>query len=325
MIISKTPLRVSLLGGSTDVKDFYTKQTSHIFGGSIDKYVYVISNQLSKFSNEKFRFTYRITESVTEAKNFNHPVVREVLKIYKEIKYINISTMADLPGSTGLGSSSAFTVALIQNLTIMQQKHYSPLQIAKLAIKVEREIIKEPGGIQDQLHSSIGGLRYYKIKENKIDYGSDFSETNFGKKLNNSLVLVRVGDFRPSKSAHFLRNKMSKVQLDYLSELNKISFNFKNKLKPKSNSLNLLIDSVNESWDIKKKIDSNSTNKEIENLCKLGFDNGVLAAKLCGAGKSGFVLFICDPLSRPNLVKILGHEKCELFEFTKNGSESICI
>ena len=311
-----------MLGGSTDVKDFYSKQTSHIFGGSIDKYVYVISNQLSKFSNENFRFTYRVTESVENAKNFNHPVVREVLKIYKEIKSINISTMADLPGSTGLGSSSAFTVALIQNLTIMQRKNYSSLQIAQMAIRIEREIIKEPGGIQDQLHSSIGGLRYYTIKRNRVDYGSDFSETNFGKKLNSSLLLVRVGDFRPSKSAHFLRNKMSKVQLDYLSELNKISFNFKNKLIPTSNSLKLLTDSVNESWDIKKKIDSTSTNKEIENLCKLGFDNGVLAAKLCGAGKSGFILFICDPLSRLNLVKILGNEKCQLFKFTKNGSET---
>ena len=320
IIISEAPLRVSLLGGSTDVKNFYSKQISHIFGGSINKHVYVISNELSKFANENFRFTYRITESVKMAKNFNHPVVKEALKIYKDIKYINISTMADLPGQTGLGSSSAFTVALIHNLTSIQKENHSPLEIAKIAIKIEREIIKEPGGIQDQLHSAIGGLRFYEISDKKIKYGEDLSKTNFGKELNNSVLLVRVGDFRSSQSAHFLRVKISKIQKDYLSELNKISLYFKNKLIPESKSLKLLCDSLNESWNIKRKIDTTSTTKEIETLIKSGFDEGAQAAKLCGAGKSGFVLFICEPHARINLINFFGKEKCQLFKFNQNGS-----
>jgi D-glycero-alpha-D-manno-heptose-7-phosphate kinase len=263
----------------------------------------VISNELSKFSKEKYRFTYRVTESVENVKKFNHPVVREALKIFNEVKSINISTMADLPGKTGLGSSSAFSVALIQNLSMMLQKKYSPIQIAQIAIKIERKIIKEPGGIQDQLHSSIGGLRFYTIMRNEINFGDDFSTTNFGRKLNKS-------------------NRMTKKQYDYLTEINNISNNFKNEFSPDSSSLNLLIDSVNESWDIKSKIDVTSSSKEIERLTRLGFENGALAAKLCGAGKSGFVLFICDPASRLDLIKLFGKDKCETFEFTKSGSLS---
>jgi D-glycero-alpha-D-manno-heptose-7-phosphate kinase len=280
----------------------------------------VISNELSKFSNEKFRFTYRITESVKEVENFKHPVVRETLKIYNEVKCINISTMADLPGKTGLGSSSAFTVALIQNLALRQQKNCSPLEIAQMAIKIEREIIKEPGGIQDQLHSAIGGLRFYKITGKKIDYGDDFSKTNFGRKLNQSVLLVRVGNLRASNSTHFARHKITKIQFEYLSEINKICFDFKKRFIPESNSLKLLIDSVNESWNIKKKMDKTSTSNEIEKICRIGLHNGALAAKLCGAGKSGFVLLICEPSSRLDLIKLFGKEKCESFEFIKSTS-----
>jgi D-glycero-alpha-D-manno-heptose-7-phosphate kinase len=313
-------LRVSLLGGSTDVKDFFNIQESNVFGGSINKYVYVISNKLSKFSNENFRFTYRITESVKEIENLKHPVMRESLKIYNEVKSINISTMADLPGKTGLGSSSAFTVALIQNLALIQYKKCTPLEIARMAIKIEREIIKEPGGIQDQLHSAIGGLRFYKIKENKIEYGNDFSKTNFGRKLNQSVLLIRVGSTRSSDSVHFARRKMTKTQFKYLVELNKICFDFKKRFIPESNSLKLLIDSVNESWNIKKEMDKTSTSNEVEKIIRSGFYNGALAAKLCGAGKSGFVLFICEPSSRLDLIKVFGTEKCESFEFIKSGS-----
>lgn len=275
---------------------------------------------MSKFSNEKFRFTYRITESVKEVENFKHPVVRETLKIYNEIKSINISTMADLPGKTGLGSSSAFTVALVQNLALRQQKHCSALEIAQMAIKIEREIIKEPGGIQDQLHSAIGGLRFYKIKGNKIDFGYDFSKSNFGTKLNQSVLLVRVGNFRESNSAHFARRKLTKTQFEYLSEINRICIDFKKNFMPESSSLKLLIDSVNESWSIKRKMDKTSTSSEIEKIIRLGFHNGALAAKLCGAGKSGFVLFICEPSSRLNLINLFGSGKCELFRFVKSTS-----
>jgi D-glycero-alpha-D-manno-heptose-7-phosphate kinase len=320
IIVSKAPLRISLLGGSTDIKSFFNIHTSNVFGGSIDKYVYVISNELSKFSNEKFRFTYRITESVKEVENFKHPVVRETLKIFNEIKCINISTMADLPGKTGLGSSSAFTVALIQNLALRQQKYCSPLEIAQTAINIERQIIEEPGGIQDQLHSAIGGLRFYKIKENKINFGNDFSKTNFGRKLNQSVLLVKVGKFRESKSVHFARGKLTKTQFEYLSEINKICLNFKKNFKPGSSCLKLLADSVNESWSIKSKMNKTSTSSAIEKIIRLGFHNGAVAAKLCGAGKSGFVLFICEPSSRLDLINLFGKEKCELIEFIKSAS-----
>jgi D-glycero-alpha-D-manno-heptose-7-phosphate kinase len=203
MILTRTPLRIGLLGGGTDIPDFYSSQKCLFFGGSINKYVYVISNKLSKFSQEKYRFTYRNTESVDEIEHFKHPVTREALKMYQQIDSINLATMSDIPGGTGLGSSSAFTVGLIKNLDSVVNIEKDPMDLAREAIFIERNVLRESGGVQDQIYSSVGGLRFYSLYKDKMSFGEDFSESVFGKVISSSLCLIRVGGFRESQSVHF--------------------------------------------------------------------------------------------------------------------------
>ena len=155
MIITRSPLRISLLGGGTDIPDFYNRETATIFGGAINQHVYVASNNLSKFSTEKFRFTYRITESVLDSNEFQHPVVRSALSKFSDLNSINLTTFSDIPGGTGLGSSSAFTVALLGNLHALSNKNLSSKELALEAVNIERIELNEAGGIQDQLHSAV--------------------------------------------------------------------------------------------------------------------------------------------------------------------------
>ncbi len=320
MIITKTPLRIGLLGGGTDLPKFYCSKDSTIFGGSINKYVYVISNNLSKFSNEKYRFTYRQTESVQQVEEFKHPVTREVLKMYGQIKSINLATMSDLPGNTGLGSSSAFTVGLIKNLDLIAKKESSPLELAEKAIHIERSVLKEFGGVQDQIYSSLGGLRFYTLGKNKIIYSEDYSQSIFGKSLSSSICLIRVGGFRDSQKVHFSREEITELNINKLRKMSDLTLEFQKNFDPNSDDISNLAELINESWNYKKSLNPQSSSDSINSVIKSGLKLGATAAKLCGAGNSGFILFLCNPEIKMKLSNYFGENLYEEVQFTSLGS-----
>jgi D-glycero-alpha-D-manno-heptose-7-phosphate kinase len=320
MILTKTPLRIGLLGGGTDVPEFYSNQKTIVFGGSINKYVYVVSNKLSKFSQEKFRFTYRNTESVNEIEEFKHPVTRETLRMYQQIRSLNLATMSDIPGGTGLGSSSAFTVGLIKNLDSVINIDKDPLELAQQAIFLERNVLRETGGIQDQIYSSIGGLRFYSLDKDEISFSEDFSNSTFGKKLSSSLCLIRVGGFRNSHRIHFSRISISESNQHTLKKMSAITFQFKRDFDPNSNDVTTIAEYINESWKLKKSLDAQSSSSEVDSVINSGLKVGAIGAKLCGAGHSGFVLFICDSEVKEKLRGLFGDALYEDISFTGSGS-----
>jgi D-glycero-alpha-D-manno-heptose-7-phosphate kinase len=164
MIASSAPLRISYLGGGTDYQNYFSQYGGLVLGASINMKVYVFLNELSKVAEENVRFTYRKIESVTSLMEIKHPVVREVLKIYAPNERLNIATFADLPGKSGLGSSSAFTVALITALQALAgNQNLEPKFVAENAINIERKILNEVGGIQDHYHATCGNLRSYRF------------------------------------------------------------------------------------------------------------------------------------------------------------------
>jgi len=320
MILTRTPLRIGLLGGGTDIPEFYSNQKCLIFGGSINKYVYVISNKLSKFSQEKYRFTYRNTESVDAVEHFKHPVTREALKMYQQIDSINLATMSDIPGGTGLGSSSAFTVGLIKNLDSIINIQKEPMELAREAISLERNILRESGGVQDQIYSAVGGLRFFNLYKNEMSFGKDFSDSIFGKVVSSSLCLIRVGGFRESQSVHFSRKRISESNQKTLKELSDISFQFQKDFDPESNDILKLAECINESWKFKKSLDPQSSSPEVDLVIETGLKEGAIGAKLCGAGNSGFVLFICDSRIKEKLKNFFGEALYEDISFTNAGS-----
>lgn len=291
-ILVKTPLRVSFLGGGTDTKDFIEEAgNSIIFGSSINLFVYTILNKMPPFAEYPYRFTYRIVENVNHPSEIKHPLVRETLKEKSWEIPINIATLSDVPGNSGLGSSSAFAVSFNHALAAFQGIAISDnVQLANDAVRLEREILHEPGGIQDQYHCALGGLRFYNFKQNGAEISEDFSSSKFGKLLDRRMYLIWTGSERSNKYGHPTVTKDGLQS--YKSELREIAASFMSKFDSEvaEATYESLVDCVNASWKLKRRIIGPKGVGSADKIVDLLIKRGVDAAKVCGAGGGGFVL-----------------------------------
>ena len=296
MIISKSPLRISFLGGGTDYKEFYQNKPGAVFGASINSYVYINLLKLNDISRERIRFTYRQTESVNKFEEIKHPVVREALKIAGIDEKLNISTMSDVPGNTGLGSSSAFTVGFLNLLNAFEKKDMEPLDLARKAILLERSILGEPGGIQDQLFASFGGLSYFTFFKEKIEFQRVSIDTLITNEISKHLLLIPTLGLRKSHvhaertqellQAGTIYENQQESNLKYLS----IAIPRLQTSSKLSHFLEVVNESLFRSWETKKLLYKSAELhkfKEIEQSLK---SLGATSYKICGAGAEGYVL-----------------------------------
>lgn len=326
MIIAKSPLRVSFLGGGTDYPQYFKTpgKVGNVVGTTINQFVYVAILNQPKFEEFKFRFNWRISEGTNEIHEISHPVVKAVLKYLKNTSPLNISTMADLPGRSGLGSSSAFTNALLASLlTKMEKKTPSALRLAEMAIEVERNILKEAGGYQDQYHSAIGGLKHYTFSSAGTD-SIDLSRKNrfVSDFLSNSMVLIATGDSRFS-AKHALKTieniKFMEKKLDEMSQIARdVSSAFED--SEISNIYSNLCEGINASWRLKMDV-SKHNSQTVDELIEFGLSKGADAAKLCGAGGSGFALFLVNPERRNHFIGHFKEADVVIPEICENGTE----
>lgn len=193
MWISRTPLRVSFLGGGTDYPSYFRKSPGAVLGGTINKFIYIQALPLMPFSEQRYRVTYRTTESVDRLEDIQHPVIRESLRYYGWDSPLNIATMSDVPGGTGLGSSSAFTVGFINLLHKMRGIELTRYELARHAINMEQVILKETVGIQDQIHAAFGGLARYEFDADSFLIQPLRLTTRRLDALNASMLLVYTG------------------------------------------------------------------------------------------------------------------------------------
>jgi len=301
--IARAPMRVSFLGGGTDFPNYYKQEgmVGRVLGTTIDKYVYAYALNQPDFENVKIRFNYRTSESVESVDQIQHPVAREALKLYGWDKPINIGTMADLPGRSGLGSSSAFTVAFIALLEKLLHRESTHHQLAESAIKLEREVLAEEGGHQDQFHAAIGGFRLYEYSSRGVTYDKAFSDS-FSQYLGESLVLYAPSESRSSKDfANFTSQNIDAIrkhdEKSVYAELSQLTLDVFEKIQASQSnekSLSLLGEGMSEAWKLKQKISRESSQATLDVIDK-GLASGALAGKLCGAGGSGFVAFLVPP------------------------------
>ena len=299
VIISSAPLRISFCGGGTDYKNFFQKYGGGVIGAAIDKKVYVFINPLSKFSDEKIRFTYRITESVDEIDSLNHPVVRAALRELEISEKINIATMADVPGNSGLGSSSAFTVALIGGLVRFKGLTLTLEEIVGLAYKIEREILNEPGGIQDFLHATYGSLRFYGMSEHDEIDNICVSSPGLKLLLENRTALIRIGESRESAIQAKVTDNAKNIprSLDALRRNLNLALETRDRIIDSSDpeyQYSLLVHAVHENWQTKKIFQPTDSSLEVERIESILLPHGLKAMKLCGAGSSGFLLTLFE-------------------------------
>ena len=161
--ISKSPLRVSFFGGGTDYPLYFHEYPGAVLGTSIDKFIYTIALPMAEFAENRFRITYRIVEAVDRIEDIKHNVIRTTLLHLGYDQPLNIAIISDLPGNSGLGSSSSFTVGFVRLMEHLRGRSITKFDLFRRAVHVERDLLKENVGIQDQIHAAFGGLNLYKF------------------------------------------------------------------------------------------------------------------------------------------------------------------
>lgn len=297
MWVAKTPLRASFLGGGTDYPSYFATRHGAVLGGTIDKYIYIQALPLACIADQRYRVTYRTTESVDKVADIKHPVVRECLRHYSWDEPLNIATMSDLPGSTGLGSSSAFTVGFVNLLHKMRGTELTRYELARQAIKIEQEILKENVGVQDQIHAAFGGLSRYEFHGDSFSIEPLRLNTSRLSHLNSSLILVYTGAQRSASTV--LESQEARTRSganeDYLREMYEMTRVGANILEAEGDDTNALVqfgDLLDHGWRLKRDLGNSVSTSTIDDIYIKGKALGAWGGKLLGAGGGGFVLFM---------------------------------
>lgn len=300
MWISKTPLRVSFFGGGTDYPSYFRGNTGSVLGCTIDKYVFIQVLPLASFAEQRFRVTYRTTESVDRVEDIRHPVVREGLKFLEWKDPLNIATMSDLPGSSGLGSSSAFTVGFLNLLHCMRGEQLTKFELARQAIHVEHDILQERVGVQDQIHASFGGLSRYEFCGDSFSIEPLRVSSKRIDLMNRSMLLVYTGNTRSASSivAEQEDRTSSGANADYLREMFEMTRVGSKILEDEGDdrsAIKRFCDLLDHGWNLKRQLSTSISSSTIDDIYSRGKQFGALGGKLLGAGGGGFILFFVEP------------------------------
>lgn len=314
MLISKTPLRISFVGGGTDNLMDQSFE-GNVVSITIDKYIYISLN--NKF-DKKFRFSYSKTENVSDVTKINHNMLRETFKYFKINRPLEITSVADVPSyGSGLGSSSSFLVGLINCINVKYNLKLSKKEIADTACKIEIDILKKPVGMQDQYIASYGGLNWINFKSKKKVVLKKINLTS--KKLeqfNKNLFLIYTNKLRKSETV--LDKIKKKRNIDALKKLSDLALDFKYELI--NGNLNNLGKIMHENWIYKKELSQNTSNNYLDSIYNLGLRSGSSGGKILGAGGGGFMLFYVEEKFKKKFCKNMNNFRFIEFNFSKNGS-----
>jgi len=303
MIISRTPFRISFFGGGTDFPEWYHENNGLIISAAINKYCY-ISLREQPFARFNYHIRYRKNEEVNSISKIEHPSVRNCFKHFNfQKKKIELVYYADIPDRSGIGSSSSFTVGLVNCLSAMTGKKISKIDLAKKAIFVEQKLIKENVGSQDQTIASFGGFNIIKKKKKNIDV-KKINIKNLDKKLfSDSIVLLFTGFSRFSSDINFHYKKNMKKNTKSLSEIYSIAKDSINIFNKRKFDIYEFSRNLRKSWEIKRKMSKYITNDSIDLIYEKALKNGALGGKLLGAGGGGFMCFIIEPGEKEKFIK----------------------
>ncbi|MFA5142568.1 MAG: kinase [Candidatus Omnitrophota bacterium] len=323
MIISRTPFRISFFGGGTDYPAWYREKNGAVLATTINKYCYISCRYLPPFFAHKSRIIYSKMEQVRRVSEIQHPSVRACLTLMRIRDGVEIHHDGDLPARTGLGSSSTFTVGLLNSLAGLKGNIISKMDLAKKAIHVEQDMLKENVGSQDQISAAYGGF-------NLIEFSGDHKfkihpVTINHKRLNllqDHLLLFFTGISR--YASEIAREQIKRIP-DNKSELGEI-FDMVHEAVDivKGNAgLSRFGRLLNESWQIKKRLSKLITTPEIDDIYYSAIKAGAIGGKLLGAGGGGFILFFAEPGAHPRIRERLKHLLNVPFKFENFGSQII--
>jgi len=295
MIITRSPLRISLGGGGTDLPSYYREHSGFVIAAAIDKYVYITLHQT--FVQELI-IKYSKMERVQSIDQVQHPIIREALRLTAVgAPYLEITSMADIPAGTGLGSSGSFTTALLKALHTLKKNLIHPQELAEQACHIEMELLKEPIGKQDQYIAAYGGITCFRFLPNdQVEAWPLKIDTDTLYNLEDNLLLFFTGYTRSASAVLKEQDEKSKqndremnANLHFIKELGRES-----KEALEAGNLVRFAELMNVHWEYKKKRSANMSTSQIDQWYELARQNGALGGKLIGAGGGGFLMFYAD-------------------------------
>lgn len=322
MIISRTPFRISFVGGGSDMETFYSRHQGAVLSTSIDKYMYISSHRY--FYKDQIQVKYARTETVNNINELNHPLLREALRKTGISGGIEISSIADIPSGTGMGSSSSFTVGLLHNLYAINRKFVTHDDLAREACEIEIDIVKEPIGKQDQYAAAFGGLNIiYFNRDGSVRVEPLYIKSSVYQMMEENLVMFYIGNQRKASDILFeqKKNASQEDKFNTLKQMVSLVFNLRDSLYEER--LGDFGKILHENWVLKQKLASKISNSEIDEIYSVGLKNGATGGKLLGAGGGGFMLFYCEKNKQDKLKAALNKFDTFDFKFERDGSKII--
>jgi len=319
MIITRAPLRMSYVGGGSDLPEFYRHSTGAVVSAAINKYVYICVKE--RFESG-IRLVYSSFEEVDAVKSIKHELIRECLLEIGISGSIEIASLADIPShGTGLGSSSSFTVGLIKSLLHYKKRSMTATQVADLACKIEMDRCSQPIGKQDQYAAACGGLNLFEFHPNgEVTVVPINCSQRFIRRLDEYTLVFYTGRTR-SASTILTRQRKAMEQLSsrrIVKEMVDLAYTLKGEIECER------IDNVGEiisrNWDLKVQLADNIADEEITYMYNTGLANGASGGKLLGAGAGGFMMFIASPEHHGRISKALSRYRQVQFSIAQYGA-----
>lgn len=323
MIISRTPYRISFFGGGTDYSTWYQHHGGSVLSSTINHYCYLHCRILPPFFTNKSRIVWSKIEEVLEHKDIQHPAVKAVLDYLEIDQGVEISHQGDLPARAGLGSSSAFTVGLLHAMYALKGMISSKRELACEAIHIERDILKESVGVQDQIATAYGGLNKITVHSN-----GDFevtplvlSFTRF-RDLHKHLLLFFTGVSRSATDIAADKIRCIPQKRQEMSQMQSM-VEAAEKVLCNNGDITLFGELLHETWMLKRKISAKIAPAFIDDIYATAQNAGAIGGKLLGAGGGGFMLFFVKPEDKHSVCEALKDLLLVPFEFEASGSQII--
>ena len=324
MIVSRTPFRISFFGGGTDYPDYYRANGGEVLSTSINKYCYISIRKLPPFFEHKFRVAYSRIEMTSSVEEIEHPSVRNVLKWLNVETGTEIQHIGDLPARSGIGSSSSFTVGLLNALSAQQGRYIGKGQLATQAIHIEQGLIKEPVGSQDQIAAAYGGLNHIEfLIDGSFKVSPIIVKADLRSRLESNLMMYFTGVTRMSSdySSAKIRN-ISRRETE-LAQMRRLVADALHILRKDNGDLDDFGRLLHENWQLKKTLSDKVTSPHLEEIYDMAIAAGAIGGKLMGAGGGGFFVFYVPPAKQGSVKQALSKLVHVPFQFDNDGSNII--
>ena len=321
MIISKTPFRISFVGGGTDLKVFYEKEPGRVLSTTINRYIYVLVKKQTSMFEFKYRVNWSASEFCNTIEEIKHPIVREALRLLNINFAVEISTFSDIPSQTGLASSSAFTVGLLNALCVLIGREVDKHMLAQMAYQVEVEMVGRSMGSQDHFSCAYGGL-------NIIDFYSDASvqvtPVSCSKykrdELQKKIVLFYTNIQRNASEVLKVQESETAKKFDTLRKMKELVSPLEDAISINNDQFGQLL---HQNWILKKQVSRLISSDKIDSYYNLGIDSGATGGKLLGAGSGGFLMFFVNEENKKSVISALDHLYCLDVEFEEEGTKIV--